>query len=154
MSLLSQVRGSKNKTHVKIHPTQITPGNQDQRDSRKHKLEIHHRGLRESLIHCLGGQITLPQLISDIDGGAGDADKGQHVLPEPHLVGPEDPAEEDGTEGVEGHEGAVDGPFVLHPAGVEDDETGDRLESDQGGGCESGRRKEREVSKCLTLLIQ
>src|SRR5205814_6614158 len=52
------------------------------------------------------------------------------------LVRPQDPADEHGGEGVEGHECAVDGPFFLHYTGVENHEARNRLEGHEGGGGE------------------
>nr|GMC63170.1 hypothetical protein CDL12_06077 [Ipomoea batatas] len=52
---------------------------------------------------------------------AGSAPKGEELLAEGHLICPGDPADDDGGEGVERHEGGVDGPFFLDNASVEDD---------------------------------
>ena len=43
------------------------------------------------------------------------------MLAEGDLVGPNDPADEDCGEGIEGHEGGVDRPFTLDNARVEND---------------------------------
>src|SRR5947208_2378360 len=60
-------------------------------------------------------------------------DEGQHVLAKRGLVGPDDPADEGRRKAVEGHEGRVDGPLVLDPAGVQDSQAGYGLERDQAG---------------------
>ena len=58
------------------------------------------------------------------------------MLAEGHFVGPQDPADHDGRVGVEGHEGAVDGPFPFDDAGVKDDEAGDGLKAYEAACCE------------------
>ena len=40
------------------------------------------------------------------------------MFSESDFVAPNDPADEHGAEGVESHEGGVDGPFALDDAGV------------------------------------
>lgn len=41
------------------------------------------------------------------------------MFSEGDLVSPNDPADQDCREGVEGHEGRVDGPFTLDDTGVQ-----------------------------------
>ena len=55
------------------------------------------------------------------------------MFPERDLVAPDDPADEDGREGVKSHEGGVDGPFALDDTGVQDGESGHGLQPDEGG---------------------
>jgi len=61
-------------------------------------------------------------------------DEGQHLRAEAFLVSPNGPAHKHASEGVERHERGIDGPFVLHPAGVQHNETWDGLESDERRG--------------------
>lgn len=73
-------------------------------------------------------------IVPDGEGGeVGLAEKGEEGVAEGEAVGEEGPEEEGGREGVEGHEGRVYGPLLLHDAAVEDDEARDRLEADEGG---------------------
>jgi hypothetical protein len=53
---------------------------------------------------------------------------------ERHVVGPNAPADHDGREGIEDHERGVDGPFCLDETTVNDDKTGNTLESNDSGG--------------------
>ena len=56
----------------------------------------------------------------------------QHVLSECDFITPNDPDEEDGGEGVETHEGGIDGPFALDDTRVQDHESRHRLQADDG----------------------
>ena len=50
-----------------------------------------------------------------------------------NFVAPYHPANQDGGEGIEGHESGVDGPFALDDTGVQDGESWHRLQPDKGG---------------------
>ena len=54
------------------------------------------------------------------------------MFSEGDFVAPNHPADEDGCEGVESHEGRINGPFALDDAGVEDHESWYRLQPDEG----------------------
>jgi hypothetical protein len=56
-------------------------------------------------------------------------------LSKSHFIGPENPTDQDTAEGIESHEGGIDGPFVLHPAGIKNDQARNTLESDKRRGC-------------------
>ncbi len=55
------------------------------------------------------------------------------MFSERDLIAPYDPADENGAEGIETHEGGVDGPFALDDACIQDHETWHRLQPDEGG---------------------
>ncbi|THU62832.1 hypothetical protein C4D60_Mb01t09290 [Musa balbisiana] len=62
-----------------------------------------------------------------------------------HVVGPGDPADPDCGEGVERHEGGVDGPLLLHDTAVEDDEPRHALQADERG---------RDHLPCVVALVE
>ena len=55
------------------------------------------------------------------------------MFSEGDLVAPYDPANEDGGEGIEGHESRVDGPFALNDTSIQDGESWHRLQANEGG---------------------
>ncbi|PIN21231.1 hypothetical protein CDL12_06077 [Handroanthus impetiginosus] len=141
-----QPQWHKHHPRLNIHPPQQRPRQQYHRYPREHALEPHHR--RHRIVRCRHRRLHRP-VVEVVDGGgqrrlldqealpqrrAGFAPEGEELLPEGHLVGPYDPADDDGGESVEGHESGVDGPFLFNDAAVEDDEAGDALEADEGGG--------------------
>ena len=117
-----------------IHAAEVRSRDEDEGDGGKDELEIDHGRLREILAEAGGRQGGLLQLVGDIDRDARVADEGQHLKAEAHSVPPQHPAQEDHGEGVEGHEGGIDGPLVFDPAGIENDQAGDTLERDQTTG--------------------
>lgn len=124
----------KNHPGREVHPTQEAPRQNDDRDGTEHELEIHHTGLRELLCECRCREVTLLELKAQVDGNGRVAHQRQHLGAERHLVAPEHPADHDAGEGIKGHEGRVDGPFVLHPSRIENDKAWDRLQRDEGAG--------------------
>lgn len=124
---------------VKVHTAQEGAGDEDEGDGGEDELEVDHGGQREILPDADGREVGRLEHGVDADDGVGLAHKGQHVFAKGGLVAPEDPADEDGGEGVKGHKGAVDGPFLLDEAGVQDDQARDGLEGDEGGGGELPR---------------
>ena len=117
-----------------VHAAEKGAGDEDHGDGGEDELEVHHRRLRELLRETGGWKGRLRQLVVDIDRDIRVADQRKHLGAEAHSIGPQDPDDEGGGEGVEGHEGGVDGPFVFHPPGVQYDQTGDALEPDQRPG--------------------
>ena len=117
-----------------VHAAEEGAGGDDEGDGREDELEVHHDGHGEVCADARGRQQGLRKLVLHGEGRARDPREGQHVLPERDLVAPDDPADEDGAEGVEGHEGGVDGPFALDDAGVQDHEARHRLQPHEGGG--------------------
>ena len=55
------------------------------------------------------------------------------MFSEGDFIAPYDPADENGAEGIKGHEGGVDGPFALDDTCVQDHESWHRLQADEGG---------------------
>lgn len=119
-----------------VHAAEEGAGGDDEGDGGEDELEVDHGGHGEVGGDAGGGQEGARQLVLHRQRGARDAGEGQHMFAKSDLIGPDDPAEEHGGEGVEGHEGAVDGPFGLDDAGVEDHQAGDGLQADEGGGGE------------------
>ena len=52
--------------------------------------------------------------MSHRQGRPGDAGKRKHVIAKPNLVSPNDPTQQCGCKAIEGHEHAVDRPFLLN----------------------------------------
>lgn len=142
----SQPQRHKHHPRSDIHPPQQRPRQQNHRYRREHALEPHHRshrivrrrhgGLHRPVVVVVdgGGQLRLLHQELLPQSGAGFAPEGEELLPEGHLVGPHHPADDNGGEGVESHEGRIDGPFLLNYAAIEDDEAWDALQADKSGG--------------------
>jgi hypothetical protein len=62
--------------------------------------------------------------VAQICGTIALAPERKEFVAKGHTVADEYPANENCGEGVEGHEGRVDGPFLLDDAVVEDDKSG------------------------------
>lgn len=105
-----------------VHPAKQGPRDQNQGNSGEHALKEDHRSRGE------GPEKGLPQqeLVVQCDGGL--AEEEEEFVAEGHVEGPADPAEEDGGEGVEGHEGRVESPGFLDQASVQDDQAWNALE--------------------------
>jgi hypothetical protein len=129
----------RNKEHprVEVHAAEVRPGNEDEGDSREHKLEINHGCLREGLVCILRRKPGVSKLVANIDCWSWNSHEWQHIFSETHLVSPEDPTDQNSAEGIECHEGGVYGPFVLYPSGVQNHETRDALKGDERCGCKS-----------------
>lgn len=78
------------------------------------------------------GKRILVQKKPFTEGKSGFSHKRGQRGPKRHLVGPEDPAEEDHGKGVEGHKGRVDGPFPLDYASVQNDKARYTLHAHHG----------------------
>lgn len=87
--------------------------------------------MREILDQVCGGENGSLELVAHVDGDARVAYEREHLVPKGHFVPPYNPAHENHGEGVKGHKGRVDGPFVLHPSCIKNDEARNTLESDQ-----------------------
>ena len=103
-----------------IHAAEEGAGGDDEGNGCEDELEVDHRAHGEIRRDAGGGEQGLGHFVLHGQGWARDAGKGQHVFSEGDFVAPDYPAEEDHGEGVEAHEGAVDGPFRFDDAGVED----------------------------------
>ena len=117
-----------------VHAAEKRAGDEDDGDGGEDKLEIYHRCLRELLRQTGSWKGRLRELVVDINRDIWVADNRKHLRAETHPVRPQHPADEHGGESVEGHEGRVDGPFVLHPSRVQDHQARDTLEPDQRPG--------------------
>lgn len=123
--------GHKDHPGREIHAAEVRSGGDDKRDGREGELEIDHCRLREVLRQRRGWKDGLLELIAHVDGDARVAYEWKHLIPERHLISPNDPAQKNHGKGVEGHKGRIDGPFVLHPAGVQNHKPRNTLEGDQ-----------------------
>lgn len=133
----------KRHPRLNVHPPQNRARQQDRRDRRESELKVHQRRHREErLVHIpLHGPVGESVQALRHGGASGEvllaegrgapAPEGEELVPEGDAVAEEDPADQDGGEGVERHEGGVDGPLLLHDAGVEYDETRHGLEADE-----------------------
>ncbi|KAJ0481543.1 hypothetical protein HanIR_Chr13g0643661 [Helianthus annuus] len=119
----------RNKSHPgsNIHPPQNRPSQQNHRDGRKVELKVDHGGHRikgfiaSTMLGALGylgltDEILLAQRRRTL------TPEREQLVTESHTIAEEDPADEDSGEGVEGHEGGVDCPFLFDDGGVEDHE--------------------------------
>jgi len=88
--------------------------------------------LGEGLGQDSRGQIRLFQFEAQINGNGWVSNQWQHLSAERHLIPPNNPTDEHSSESVESHEGGVNRPFMLDPTGVENDETWNALQGDQG----------------------
>jgi len=130
---------------LEVHPSQNGPSQDHKSNGRKHALEPHHSSHRVKGFDLRRLQLTVTEVVRR--GGEarlldekllaqrrpGLAPKGQQLLPEGHLVGPGNPADDNRRKSVESHEGGVDGPFLLDYASVENDEARHALDPHQGG---------------------
>ncbi|KAF3789118.1 hypothetical protein EJ110_NYTH19279 [Nymphaea thermarum] len=125
-----------------VHPPQHSPGQQYHRQRRIHVLEQHHRrhGVegqgrrRNQYITVVNDGGRQPRPVGEValrQGGASLAPEWQQRLPKGKAVAEKHPEDEAGGEGVEGHEGGVDRPFLLDDAGVEDNEARHALQPDE-----------------------
>ena len=99
-----------------VHAAEDGAGQDDDGDGGEDELEIDHCGEGEVLEQdgrC-GWELRLAELLRHGHDRAGPANEWQHVDAEAHLVRPEDPGDQRGSKAVEGHEGAVYGPFITH----------------------------------------
>ena len=131
-----------------VHPAEEGAGEEDDGDGGKDELEVHHGGQGVQgrygarfqgaiLVEVHGGrEYRLVEEDGVAEHRAAFPPEGQELVAERHLVAPHDPAEQHGSEGIERHEGGIDGPFLLHNAAVEDHEAWHRLQSYQRAGCE------------------
>lgn len=131
--------GHEEHPRIKIHAAEKRAGDEHQSNSREYELEIHHGREGKFLPDTDGWEVGRLEHGVDADDGVGLAHEGQHVLAKSSLVAPKNPADENGGEGVEGHEGAVDGPLLFHEAGVQDGQAWHGLEGDERGGRELPR---------------
>ena len=99
-------------------------------DCSEDKLKINHSRHREVRVATGGGERGLLEQLGHGDNWARYTADRDPLFSEAHLVGPNDPADEDGGKGVKRHESRVDGPFPLHDTCVQDNETGYALKSD------------------------
>lgn len=117
-----------------VHAAEEGAGGDDEGYGREDELKVHHDGHWEVCADAGGWQQGLGEFVFHGEGRARYAREWQHVFPERDFVAPYDPADEDGAEGVECHEGGVDGPFTLDDARVQDHEPWHRLQPHEGGG--------------------
>ena len=117
-----------------VHAGEDGTAKQDDGDGCEDELEVDHRGHGVELSGGGSREVGLVELVVHLQDGAGGAYEGglAPLLAEAHVVGPDDPADQGGREGVEDHEGRVDGPLAFDDAGVQDHEAWQRLEADEG----------------------
>jgi len=128
---------------LEVHPSQNGAGQDDKSNGGEHALEPDHgshrvkgfdlRGLQRAVTEVVrrGGEARLLYEKPLAQRRPGLAPEGQQLLPEGHLVGPGDPADDDRRKSVERHEGGVDGPFLFDDASVENDEARHALDPHQ-----------------------
>ena len=112
---------------------------EDKRDGGEDELEEEERGGRVGAGEALLGEEGLAER-----GEVGAADEGEEAVAEGHAEGPEAPADEGGGEGVERHEGRVDGPLLLDDAAVEDHQPRHALQPHQ--------RRRRQLPRVVALV--
>ncbi|URD76827.1 hypothetical protein MUK42_36232 [Musa troglodytarum] len=138
-------QGDEENPRLEVHAAEEGAGKEDEGDGRKDALEVHHggHGVQEVEFGRLHGAVFVIvrgcrqfRLIEEellTECRAGLAPEGEQMVAERHVVGPGDPADPDCGEGVERHEGGVDGPLLLHDTAVEDDEPRHALQTDERG---------------------
>ena len=119
-----------------VHASQVCACNENQSDRGEDKLEVNHRGLRKVLHDTGTGECRLLNDRLECQNWAWTTGEWKHVLAEADFVGPDDPTNQNGGEGVEGHEHGVDGPLLLDDAGVEDAQPGYGLKGNERGRCQ------------------
>jgi hypothetical protein len=115
-------------------------GGEDESDGGEDELEEEERRGRVGAGEALLGEEGLVER-----GEVGAADEGEEAVAERHAEGPEAPADEGGGEGVERHEGRVDGPLLLDDAAVEDDQPRHALQTHQS---------RRRQLPCVVALVK
>lgn len=97
-------KGHKGHPCLNVHPTKNGPSKQDKRNGRKSELKVDKRGhgikrLAAGLGHSrLADEVLLAQSWGTLPP------KRQELVTKGHAVAHKNPANEDGREGVEGHE--------------------------------------------------
>jgi len=118
-----------------VHTRETGASNKDQSDCSEDELEIDHGRLRERLGDMGGWQSRLLQFVVNGHSWTGSADERQHLLPETGFEGIDDPADQNGCKGVHYHERRVDRPLLLHHPSVQNRQSRQALQADQGCRC-------------------
>ncbi|WVZ61197.1 hypothetical protein U9M48_011108 [Paspalum notatum var. saurae] len=139
------------------HPPQQRPRDEHERDGGEDALEVDDGGhgveglgggrLEGGAVGVVvrgGRQQGLRDEVALVQRGAGLAPDGEQLVAEGHVVGPGDPADPHRREGVERHEGGVDGPLLLHHAAVQDHQTREALKPHQ--------RRRRQLPRVVALV--
>ncbi|THU67723.1 hypothetical protein C4D60_Mb05t27720 [Musa balbisiana] len=138
--------GYEEHPRLDVHAPEEGAGEEDEGDGREDALEVDHGGhgvigrgharLHGAVVVVVGGGRQLRLLDEELlaQRRLGLSPEGQQLVSERHVVGPCDPTDPDGGEGVERHEGRVHRPLLLHDAPVEDDQPRHALHADQRGG--------------------
>jgi len=130
---------------LEVHPSQNGASQDDESNGCEHALEPDHsshgvkgfdlRRLQLAVAEVVrrGGEARLLYEKPLAQRRPSLAPKRQQLLPEGHLVGPSNPADNNRRKSVESHEGRVDGPFLFDDASVENDEARHALDPHQRG---------------------